>query len=61
MECPYKTSRIKHIEQTENLLIDEETGVTKGVCVTFIEDHKYCDCIEEECAVYYDGKCHYNG
>lgn len=61
MKCPYNLSSIKHFEQTENKLLDEETGVCEGMCITFVENHKYCDCIKEECAVYYDGKCHYNG
>lgn len=59
MKCPYRTSRLKHIEQTSHNLIDEETGVSKGSATIITEDYEYCDCLKEECAVYYEGKCHY--
>ena len=61
MKCPYRYSSTKHIEQTENNLVHEETGVNKGVTINYVEIYNYCKCEKEECAVYYDGKCHYNG
>ena len=61
MKCPYNQKSLKHIEHTENQIIDDETGVCKGHCTTKKKKYEYCDCIKEDCAVYYDGKCHYNG
>ena len=37
MKCPYRYSSTKHIEQTENNLVDEETGVNKGVTINYVE------------------------
>ena len=61
MKCPYNMSSLKHIEQSENNIINEELGICKGTLTNIFETYKWCDCIKEDCAVYYDGKCHYNG
>ena len=61
MKCPYKQSSLQQVERTVHDLINEETGVAKGQDTVIETIYEYCDCIKEECAVWYDEKCHYNG
>mgnify|MGYP007069884314 CR=1 FL=1 len=61
MKCPYKQSTLTQADRTVYDLIDEETGVSKGSGTLIQTTYEYCDCIEDECAVWYDGRCHYNG
>ena len=58
MKCPYNYISTKCFEQTSNK-INEETGACEGSCTTVVENYTYCECAKEECAVYYDGKCHF--
>lgn len=59
MICPYRQKSTKHVEQHQNDLVDEETGVTRGTKVTFIENFEYCECEKDNCGAWHKGKCCY--
>lgn len=61
MKCPYKQNKAIQTTSSEYDLTNEDTGICKGVAQVLVEKYIYCECIKEECAVWYDGKCHYNG
>lgn len=52
MICPYRTKSIKHVETTEQNLVDEETGITRGSVTVLKETYDYCKCEMENCAVF---------
>lgn len=58
MKCPY-TCCVQDVTQT--LFEYDEDGKLKIDTLISKQTPEYIDCIEEECAVYYDGKCHYKG
>lgn len=60
MKCPYRQSALLQTEQTSHDLVDEETGVSKGHTTVTKVIYEYCDCLEDGCAVWRDGECHYN-
>jgi hypothetical protein len=59
--CPYKQSLLTQVEHTNHELINEETGVSKGYGTVIQTKYEYCECIEDNCAVWSNGKCYFNG
>lgn len=57
----HKQSLLTQVEHTNHELINEETGVSKGYGTVIQTKYEYCECIEDNCAVWSDGKCYYNG
>jgi hypothetical protein len=57
MKCPYSIN----IEQVVKYTFDrDENGNTTTEVQNLLEHRKYVDCLQEECAVWIDGKCNYN-
>lgn len=59
MTCPYNCSTITQVTQCR-YEYDEE-GRNEFYEIKLVEDKEYLECKEENCAVWYDGRCHYNG
>jgi len=58
MKCPYAINMTK-VTQV-NYEYDVESKETFRECVEKEYDN-FVPCLETNCAVFYDGKCHYNG
>lgn len=57
MKCPY-TCDTEQVNQ--NSYEYDEDGHNIFHEHKLIEHCTYVNCLQEECAVFYDGKCHYN-
>lgn len=60
MKCPYFSLGTTRIVDT-NEKIDEESGADMGYTQKTKEIYEMRDCLEDRCAVWRDGWCHYNG
>ena len=61
MKCPYNHKKIVQTTKSENQLLDEETGVCKGAAQVMVEEYFYCECVEDKCAAWYEGRCNFKG
>ncbi len=60
MKCPYFSLGTTRIVDTDEK-IDEESGGSLGYIQKTKEVYEMRDCLKEECAVWCDGRCRYNG
>ena len=68
MKCPYLVKTISVSVPGEPEVIeyepeneDVETQIIVNSRVTDITTEQHSDCIEEDCAAWYDGRCGYRG
>ncbi len=57
MLCPYLFEHTKVIQQ-HHYEYDENSNVIDSQFIT-AEKYKHKECLKEQCAVYYNGKCNY--
>lgn len=55
MVCPYIVKEEVTVKQ------DTEADGDGGAQSLMMTEYKYLLCQQENCAVWYDGRCHYNG
>ena len=55
--CPYAVDRC---ETLENVSVADEDG-TNHLTQRFYNKASFVECKREQCGVFYDGRCHYNG
>ena len=59
MKCPYIRKSLIQIYSQSNDLASLETGVECGHGYIMKESYTMQDCLQKECGVYYNGRCHY--
>ena len=58
MKCPYACD-IEQVNQDSYEYDDDSRNTFHEH--KLVEHRTYINCLQEECTVFYDGKCHYNG
>lgn len=59
--CPYNRKSEICSKQYINDLVSEDTGIIKSNNECYIVKFELMECPGEECGVWHNGKCNYNG